>query len=151
VLVDNTLGRRSPESPGERALISEDLIKLAFTGVGIAIGYLLKDHFDRRKEAEAARIADRRDHYRNLVLCLKSLNEGQRDKAELLRFEYTFLWLYAPDPVIRSFNELLRRLKSDEGAPSPAPEVGELVLAMRRDLGLRSTRLLASEFDAHAK
>jgi hypothetical protein len=71
-------------------LISEELITLGLTGVGVAIGYFLKDFIDRRKEAETARIADRRDHYRTLMLCLKSLSEGQRDKDELLRFEYTF-------------------------------------------------------------
>ena len=132
-------------------MISEELIVLGLTGVGIAIGYFLKDSIDRRKEAETARIADRRDHYRNLMLCLKSLSEGQRDRAELLRFEYTFLWLYAPDTVIRSFNLLLRRLRSEEGTSSVALEVGELILAMRRDLGLTGTHLSASEFDANAK
>jgi hypothetical protein len=132
-------------------LISEELITLGLTGVGIAIGYFLKDFIDRRKEAETARIADRRDHYRTLMLCLKSLSEGQRDKDELLRFEYAFLWLYAPDTVIRSFNQLLRRLRSEEGTSGLASEVGELILAMRKDLGLKGTHLLASEFDANAK
>ena len=135
----------------ESIVITDELIKLAFTGFGIAIGYFLKNYLDRRKETEIKRIADRRDHYRNLILCLKSISEGQRDKDELLMFEYSFLWLYAPDSVIRSFNNLLRRLHSEGAATKIPSEVGELILAMRRDLGFKSTHLAASEFETNAK
>ena len=132
-------------------VISNELINLFVLGVGTAAGYFLKDFLDRRKEVEIKRIADRRDHYRNLILCLKSLSEGQRDNDKLLRFEYSFLWLYAPDSVIRSFNRLLHRLNTETDAPLVASEVGELVLAMRRDLGFERTHLTASEFEPHAK
>jgi hypothetical protein len=135
----------------ECVVIPDELIKLGLTGFGIFVGYLLKDYLDRRKEAEARRIADRRDHYRNLMLCLKSLSEGLRDNDELLRFEYPFLWLYAPDSVIQSFNHLLRRLREEGSSPKVASEVGELILAMRRDLGFKRTRLFASEFETNAK
>jgi hypothetical protein len=132
----------------EDFVVSEELAKLLFTGLGIAIGYFVKDYIDRRKATEAARIADRREHYRNLVLCLKSIAEGQRDKDELLRFEYSFLWLYAPDAVIRSFNALLHQMRSEAGRDRAASKAGELILEMRRDLGLKSSRLLPSEFEA---
>jgi hypothetical protein len=132
-------------------VISNEIITLGLLGIGTAIGYLLKDYLDRRKEAEIRRIADRRDHYRNLMLCLKSLAEGRRDNDELLRFEYSFLWLYAPDSVIHSFNHLLRRLNSESATPIVASEVGELVLAMRRDLGFERTRLSALEFELPVK
>jgi len=135
----------------EIALDANELAKLLLTGLGVAIGYFLKAYFDRRKDTEAARVADRREHYRNLVLCLKSISEGQRDKVELLRFEYSFLWLYAPDTVIRSFNQLLHHLRSGEGASKSSSEIGELILAMRRDLGFKRTCLSASDFEAHAK
>lgn len=128
-----------------------NLINLAMVGLGTVIGYFLKDYLDRRKEAEIKRIADRRDHYRTLILALKSLSKGQRDNEEALRYEYSFLWLYAPDAVIRSFNHLLHRLNSESDTPQVASEVGELVLAMRRDLGFKDTRLSASEFVPHAK
>jgi len=131
-------------------VIPDEFIKLGLAGFGIVVGYLLKDYLDRRKEAEVRRIADRRDHYRNLILCLKSLSEGQRNNDELLRFEYSFLWLYAPDSVIQSFNHLLRRLKEEGSSPKVSSEVGELILAMRRDLGFERTRLLASEFETNA-
>ncbi|MDH2918757.1 MAG: hypothetical protein PXX73_06155 [Sideroxydans sp.] len=128
-------------------MISDALIQLGFAGVGTVIGYFLKDYIDRRKEAEARRVADRREHYRNLILCLKSLSEGSRDNDKLLSFAYPFLWLYAPDSVIRSFNKLLSRLRSEGDNPEVALEVAELILAMRRDLGFRCTRLLASEYE----
>jgi hypothetical protein len=60
--------------------------KLILGAIGTAIGYLLKYFLDKRKEAESIRIASRRDHYRSLLLCLKSLSEGRRDNDELLRF-----------------------------------------------------------------
>lgn len=131
-------------------MISNELIQLVIGGFGIGVGYFLKDHLDRRKEAELKRIADRRDHYRSLMLCLKSLAEGQRDKDELLRFEYSFLWLYAPDAVIHSFNHLLRRLTS-ENSQQVTSEVGELIIAMRRDLGFKCTKLSAKEFELPAE
>lgn len=132
-------------------MIPDEIIKLGILGIGTAAGYFLKDRLDRRKEAETKRMADRRDHYRNLILCLKSLAEGRRDNDEMLRFEYSFLWLYAPDAVIHSFNHLLLRLNSEGGTQIGASEVGELILAMRRDLGFERTRLLASEFKPLAK
>ncbi len=135
----------------EVIVIPDELLKLVLLGLGTAVGYLLKQYLDRRKEVEVARIADRRDHYRNLMLCLKSLSEGRHDNNALLRFEYSFLWLYAPDSVIRSFNRVLQRLESGDGAGPTEAEIGELVLAMRRDLGFERTRLLASEFQASSK
>jgi hypothetical protein len=86
------------------------------------------------------------------VLSLKSLSEGTRelDPEGVLRFEYFFLWLYAPDPVIRSFNRLFHRLNSKSDNPIIASEVAEVILTMRRDLGFKRTQLLASEFKPHA-
>lgn len=132
-------------------MIPDELIKLGVLGIGAVVGYFLKDYLDRRKEAEVRRIADRREHYQNLILCLKSLSEGQRDNDKLLRFEYSFLWLCAPDSVIQSLNKLLRRMRSEGSTANIASEVGELVLAMRRDVGFGSTRLIASEFEPNAE
>lgn len=128
-------------------MISDELIKVILLGFGALAGYFLKHYLDRSRESEMARRADRRDHYRNLVLCLKSLSDGKRDHDDLLRFEYSFLWLYAPDSVIRSFNQLLRRLNSQADTPLAPSEVGELILAMRRDLGFERTQLSTTDFD----
>ena len=128
-------------------MISGELITLVLLGIGTVFGYFLQHYLERRKELEIQRIVDRRDHYRNLVLCLKSISEGKRDNDELLRFEYAFLWLYAPDSVILSFNHLICRLNSGDDIQMVDAEVGELILAMRRDLGFERTQLLSSEFE----
>ena len=132
-------------------MTSDELFKALLLGVGTFVGYFLKYYLDRLKELEISRRADRRDHYRNLILCLKSLGEGKRDNDELLRFEYSFLWLYAPDSVIRPFNNLLLRLNSEGDAPFVLSEIGTLILAMRRDLGFRRTQLSASDFVSYSK
>lgn len=132
-------------------VISDELIKLAVLGIGTVAGYFLKAYLDRSKEAEIRRISDRRDHYRNLVLALKSLSEGEREHADLLRYEFSFVWLYAPDSVIRSLGKLLRRLNSEGDTTAITSEVGEVILAMRRDVGFKRTRLSASEFEPHIK
>ncbi|MFZ3035570.1 MAG: hypothetical protein WA138_16360 [Parvibaculum sp.] len=132
---------------GGAVVISGELITLVLLGIGTVFGYFLQHYLERRKELEIQRIVDRRDHYRNLVLCLKSISEGKRDNDELLRFEYAFLWLYAPDSVILSFNHLICRLNSGDDIQMVDAEVGELILAMRRDLGFERTQLLSSEFE----
>lgn len=131
-------------------MVSDELLKLGILGIGTVVGYFLKHYLDQCKEAEVRRIADRRDHYRNLVLCLKALNEGRRDAVEALRHEYSFLWLYVPDSVVYSFNHLLRHLDSEVHTPKSTLEVGKLLVAVRRDLGFRDTQLLASDFESGA-
>ena len=75
---------------------------LFFAGVGAAGGYVLKYILDKRGEAESRRFKDKRDHYRNLILATKSLAEGQKENVSLFWFEYSFLWLYAPDIVLKA-------------------------------------------------
>jgi hypothetical protein len=77
---------------------------------GGAAGYLLKFYLDRRKAVEERAFADKREHYRNLLLCLKSLREGKSEHTELLWFEYSFLWLHATDSVIKSANTLVAKI-----------------------------------------
>jgi len=55
-----------------------ELFSLAFGG---AAGYLLKFYLDRRNAEEERAFADKREHYRNLLLCLKSLREGKAEPA----------------------------------------------------------------------
>ncbi len=121
-----------------------ELLSLAFGGVA---GYLLKFYLDRRKAAEERAFTDKREHYRNLLLCLKSLREGKSENTNLLWFEYSFLWLHAPDPVIKSANALLEKIKEGSvKAEELAPFVGELLLQIRRDMGFRKTALLQTDF-----
>jgi len=125
---------------------SAEFINIVIGLIGGILGFLIKDYLDRRRELESQRIVDRREHYRNLLLCLKSLNEGKREHIELLSFEYAFLWLHAPDSVIHSANNLIGRLNSRGKQPKVLQEVGELVLAMRKDLGFQKTKLANDDF-----
>lgn len=122
-------------------------LQLLSAAFGAVAGYLLKFYLDRRKAAEERAFTDKRDHYRTLLLCLKSLREGKSEHTELLWFEYSFLWLHAPDSVIKSANALVTKIK--EGAVKAeelAPLVGDLLLQIRRDMGFPKTSLLQTDF-----
>lgn len=90
---------------------------------------MFKHILDKRGEAESRRFAYKREHYRNLILAIKNLAEGGREHEKLFWFEYSFLWLYAPDAVLLSANKIAKILKQ---LPSPATnlksELGELLL-----------------------
>lgn len=103
--------------------------------------------FDRRKAAAERNIADKREHYKNLILCLKSLREGSSQHVDLLWFEYSFLWLHAPDSVIRAFNSLTEKLNEGPSSRDALPAlIGELLLQIRRDMGFGNTKLQNTEF-----
>ena len=124
-----------------------DWLKLLSAAFGAAAGYLLKFYLDKRKAAEERSFADKRDHYRNLLLCLKSLREGNSEHMDMLWYEYSFLWLHAPDSVIKAANALVTRLK-DEAIQTEelAPLIGDLLLQIRRDMGFPKTSLLQTDF-----
>ena len=122
-------------------------LQLLIAALGAAAGYLLKFYLDQRKAAEERAFADKRDHYRTLLLCLKSLREGNSQHTDALWYEYSFLWLHAPDSVIKSANALVTKIK--EGAVKTeelAPFVGDLLLQIRRDMGFPKTSLLQTDF-----
>ncbi len=122
-------------------------LQLLSAAFGAVAGYLLKFYLDRRKAAEERAFADKRDHYRNLLLCLKSLREGKSENTELLWFEYSFLWLHAPDLVIKSANALVAKVKEGSvKAEELAPFVGDLLLQVRRDMGFPKTSLVQTDF-----
>jgi hypothetical protein len=124
-----------------------DWPQLLSAALGAVAGYLLKFYLDRWKAAEERAFADKREHYRNLLLCLKSLREGNSKHTDLLWFEYSFLWLHAPDPVIRSANTLMAKIREGSGKVEElAPFIGELLLEIRRDMGFSKTSLLPTDF-----
>lgn len=126
---------------------SVNWLQLLSAAFGAVAGYLLKFYLDRRKAAEERAFADKREHYRNLLLCLKSLREGKSEHTEMLWYEYSFLWLHAPDSVIKSANALMSKVKEGTvNAEELAPFVGELLLQIRRDMGFSKTSLLQTDF-----
>ena len=131
--------------------MSPELINIIVGLIGGFIGYFIKDYVDQRKELKSQQMIDRREHYRNLLLSLKSLSEGKREHTALLSFEYQFLWLHAPDSVIRSANKLIQKLNSQGKQPKVLDEVGELVLEMRKDLCFQKTKLSTNDFDSLKK
>lgn len=127
------------------------LLSPATTAVVATIGTVLVGLFtfylDRRKAAEERAFVDKRSHYINLLLSLKSLREGSSANIDLLWFEYSFLWLHAPDPVIKSANALVTKIKeASETAEDLAPFIGALMLQIRRDMGFPKTSLLQTDF-----
>lgn len=128
-------------------MIPDEIIKLGILGIGTAAGYFLKNHFDRLNAAEERAFADKREHYRNFILVLKSLREGKSEHTGLLWYEYSFLWLHAPDSVIKSANILVAKIREGSlTAEEVAPLVGELLLQIRRDMGFSKTSLLPTDF-----
>lgn len=100
-----------------------------------------------KKEAEKHRLEDKLNHYTNLILCLKSLKEGKSDNIELLWFEYSFLWLYAPDTVIKSFNKLLDAIKPESKPLGDSSLlIGDLLVSIRHDMGYSKTLLKSKDF-----
>jgi hypothetical protein len=110
-------------------------LQLLSAAFGAVAGYLLKFYLDRKKTAEERTFADKREHYRNLLLCLKSLREGKSEHTDMLWYEYSFLWFHAPDSVIKSANTLITKIKGESvKAEEVAPFVGELLLQIRRSV-----------------
>jgi hypothetical protein len=132
-------------------MLSDDLIKLIFGLIGAVIGFVVKDYLDRKRDIEVQRISDRREHYKTLLLCLKSLSEGNRESEAVLKYEYAFLWLYAPDKVVRCCNKLIQQLNTQPYGINVIEEVGELLLEMRKDLGRRRTKLSVNNFEIVGK
>ena len=113
---------------------------LIFAALGAAGGYVLKYLLDKRGEAESRRFSDKREHYRTLILTIKNLAEGGRDHEALFWFEYTFLWLYAPDAVLRAAKTVGETLKKSPSSTADLNRaLGELLLEMRHDIGFRAS------------
>ncbi len=126
------------------------LVNLIVAAAGAVLGYLLKYNLDKRGEAESRRFTDKREHYRNLILTIKNLTEGEKqaqNAQDLFWFEYSFLWLYAPDTVLRSANSVARILKE---SASPTADLnsalGELLLEIRRDIGFKASEMTSLDY-----
>jgi hypothetical protein len=123
------------------------LIPLVSAAVGAMLAYL----FTSRAKRDESIIRFKEEKYTNLLIKLQGF-VGKTASAQLKRefFEEQYQsWLYASDDVVRAVNQLIQLVIDGQGR---APDqdagrraVGEVVLAMRRDL-LKSTRLSHSAF-----
>jgi len=117
-------------------------VPLLSVAVGAFLGYIFTSR--ARRDESIARFKE--EKYAKLLVKLQGF-VGNTTSAQLKRdfFEEQYQsWLYASDEVVEALNRMVRLVVDGRGS-SPDPEagrktVGDIVLAMRRDL-LRKTRL----------
>jgi hypothetical protein len=118
------------------------LVPLGSAALGASLAFL----FTSRTKREESILRFKEEKYAKLLVKLQGF-VGITTFGELKRefFEEQYQsWLYASDEVVQSVNALVSLVIEAQGS-APDPEagrraVGEVVLAMRRDL-LRKTRL----------
>lgn len=116
-----------------------------------ALGALLAFLFTSRAKRDESILRFKEEKYAKLLVKLQGF-VGATTSAQLKRefFEEQYQsWLYASDEVVEAINNLVCLVIASKGFP-PDPEVGhkavgEIVLAMRRDL-LKTTTLSHSSF-----
>jgi len=117
--------------------------------IGI-IGYLLKYKYSQKSEV----MSKKREVYEEISTALGVFLTGRDitadDKKRFLE-DYSKLWLWAPDSVIRAGNEFMDIMmgfnSSDEEAQKEAKRAyTNFVIEMRRDLGFPSTLLKSNEY-----
>jgi hypothetical protein len=119
--------------------------------VGVAIGAWLGFLFTARAKRDEAITRFKEEKYTKLLIKLQGF-VGNTTSATLKRefFEEQYQsWLYASDEVVETVNRMIRLVVDGQGkAPDPdagRKAVGEIVLAMRRDL-LKKTALPHTAF-----
>ena len=118
------------------------LVPLGSAGLGAFLAYL----FTSRAKRDESMIRFKEEKYAKLLVKLQGF-VGATTSAQLKRefFEEQYQsWLYASDEVVEALNGLVGLVKEGQGAAPNAEigrkAVGDLVLAMRRDL-LGKTKL----------
>lgn len=119
-----------------------DLVPLISAALGAFLAYL----FTSRTKRDESMLRFKEEKYAKLLVKLQGF-VGSTSTVQLKRefFEEQYQsWLYASDEVVKSINDMVRLVIENHGA-EPNPDmgrkaVGEVVLAMRRDL-LKKTKL----------
>ena len=123
------------------------LIPLVGTAIGAWLGFL----FASRAKRDESVTRFKEEKYTKLLVRLQGF-VGRSTSPQLKRefFEEQYQsWLYASDEVVEAVNHMIRLVIDGQGK-APDPEagrkaVGEIVLAMRRDL-LKKTSLPYTAF-----
>lgn len=127
-------------------------IFLAIIPIGsAALAAFLAYWFTSRAKRDESIIRFKEEKYAKLLVKLQGFvgsTTSSKLKREFFEEQYQS-WLYASDEVVDAINSLVELVIANKGAP-PDPEaghkaVGEIVLAMRRDL-LRDTKLSQTAF-----
>jgi len=108
--------------------------------ISVALGALITYLFTSRAKRDDAILRFKEEKYAKLLVKLQGF-VGVTTSAQLKRefFEEQYQsWLYASDDVVRKLNVMVRLVADGQGAAPDADAgrkaVGEIVLAMRRDL-----------------
>ncbi|MGO9995830.1 MAG: hypothetical protein ACLPTF_25415 [Steroidobacteraceae bacterium] len=114
--------------------------------VSAALGGFLAFLFTSRAKRDESILRFKEEKYAKLLVKLQGFvgsTSSTQLKKEFFEEQYQ-CWLYASDDLVKSINDLIRLVIENRGS-DPIPElgrkvVGEVVLAMRRDL-LKNTKL----------
>lgn len=118
------------------------LVPLISAALGASLAFL----FTSRAKRDESILRFKEEKYAKLLVKLQGFvgsTTSTQLKKEFFEEQYQ-CWLYASDDVVKSINDLIRLVIENRGS-DPIPEVGrkvvgEVVLAMRRDL-LKKTKL----------
>lgn len=108
--------------------------------ISVALAALVTYLFTTRARRDESILRFKEEKYAKLLVKLQGFvgaTTSGKLKREFFEEQYQS-WLYASDEVVRALNTMIRLVIESRGAP-PDPEagrkaVGEVVLAMRRDL-----------------
>lgn len=125
-------------------------IPLILGGFG---GSLLTHYLAVRRERTSAMFIEKRKNYEKLLDAIKGFIRGNPDEKQEFIYEMNRSWLYASDEVVRKTRRFLDLYVDHTSQGShfvPAkqsdPIMGSILLAMRKDLGLKKTKLDSDEF-----
>lgn len=130
------------------------ILSITLPLIGAGLGFLIKHYIDRSKELMSEATKVRRDLYQQFVdliidIFAKSKSGQQLPEAQLIDKLYTFYKkyiLYASEDVIIAYGDYFQYLYSLNNAAEVSPKahftkLTRILLAMRRDLGLKNRNL----------
>lgn len=106
-------------------------------------------------QAESSFLQKRRQIYEDIASALRVFISGnpagQQEKDKFLQ-AYATAWLWAPDPILNTLNEFLRKQIIIAQQPTAIPQAvlkelyAECVLEMRKDAGFSQTQVIPDHY-----
>ena len=125
-----------------------EILKSLVPVVTLVIGSTLTYHYSVKSKQGEAALKYKEEQYSKLLIKLQGFvgnTANQKTRKEFFDEQYK-AWLYCSDEVVEAINHMVSLVRS--GAPDPLEgrkAVGNIVVAMRKDLYGKKTKL---EFDA---